>query len=307
MRWAEISVQAVPSVVEPVSSAFTEAGCAGVVVLDPSAVSSDPWAEHAAAFPALASDRCTITGYVPIDDRLDPFLADVRSRLHILRDAGLEVDSELTLGWVEDAAWAEAWKAHFKPLRVGRHFVIKPSWEEWTATPEDRVIELDPGMAFGTGTHETTRLCLQLIEDTVRVGDRVLDWGTGSGILAVGAGLMGARRIVAIDLDPVAVEAAAENAVRNALGETILTSSASIEAVPADPPFDLVIANIVADPIIAGAGELARHLRPGGAAIVSGIIDLREADVVSALEAAGLSIQRTLRDGDWRAFLLTHP
>jgi ribosomal protein L11 methyltransferase len=248
---------------------------------------------------------CTLTGYVPVDDRLDPFLAELRARFDLLRDSGIEVESELTLRSVEDASWAEAWKAHFKPLRVGRHFVIKPSWEEWDAAPDDCVIELDPGMAFGTGTHETTRLCLQLLEDTVATGDRILDWGTGSGILSVGAGLLGASEVIAVDLDPIAVAAAAENAERNGLEAVIKAETASIQSVPAEPPFDLVLANIVADPIIAGAGEIYGHLRPGGQAIVSGIIDHREAQVVAALEAAGLTLHRTLRDQDWRALLLS--
>jgi len=307
MRWAEISVQVVPTSVEAISAAFTEAGCAGVSVVDPCAVSSDPWADcvddPTVPRPAKGS-HCTVTGYVPVDDRLDPFLADLRARFDLLRDAGLPVEDELTLRSVEDESWAEAWKAHFKPLRVGRHFVIKPSWEDWDTGPEDRVIELDPGMAFGTGTHETTRLCLQLLEDTVSAGDRILDWGTGSGILSVGAALLGAAEVAAVDLDPIAVSATAENAERNGLSSVIRVEIASIESVPADPPFDIVIANIVADPIIAGAAQIFAHVRLGGQAIVSGIIDHREGEVVAALCAAGLTLQRTLRDEDWRALLL---
>lgn len=308
MRWAEISIQVIPSSVEAVSAAFTEAGCAGVAVLDPGAASSDPWADCVDAPDAPQPEpgaHCTLTGYVPVDDRLDPFLADLRSRFDLLREAGLEVEQELTLRSVEDASWADAWKAHFKPLRVGRHFVVKPSWEAWDAAPDECVIELDPGMAFGTGTHETTRLSLQLLEDTVAAGDRVLDWGTGSGILAVGAALLGASDVTAVDLDPIAVAAATENAERNGFSGVIHAETAGIQAVPAAPAFDLVLANIVADPIIAGAAEIFRHLRPGGQAIVSGIIDHRESDVVAALVAAGLTLRRTLQDQDWRALLLS--
>lgn len=307
MRWAEISLLTPPAPVEAVSSVFTECGCAGVMVVDPNAVSSDPFAERLVRPDAprlTGSERCTVTGYLPVDDRLEAALDDIQSRLAILVECGLDVSTELTLRTVDDEGWAEAWKSHFKPLRVGSHFVIKPSWESWDAAPEDRIIEIDPGMAFGSGSHETTRLCLTLLEETVQPGERILDWGTGSGILSLGAACLGAREIIAVDLDPVAVRVAAENVERNGLTDVVQTGVASIESVPDDPPFDRVVANIVADPIIAGAAEIRAHLRPGGQAIVSGIIDLREAEVVAALEAAGLRLQRTLKDDDWRAFLV---
>jgi len=307
MRWAEISLLTPPSPVEAVSSVFTECGCAGVMVVDPNAVSSDPFAERLVRpdGPQLSgTEHCTVTGYLPVDDRLEAALDEIQARLAILVECDLDVNTELTLRTVDDAGWAEAWKSFFKPLRVGSHFVIKPSWESWDSAPGDRIIEIDPGMAFGSGSHETTRLCLTLLEDTVQVGERILDWGTGSGILSLGAAGLGAREIVAIDLDPVAVRVAAENVARNGLEAVIRTEVASIESIPSTPPFDRVIANIVADPIIEGAAEIRAHLRPGGQAIVSGIIDLREAEVVAALAAAGLRLLRTLNDDDWRAFLL---
>jgi ribosomal protein L11 methyltransferase len=142
------------------------------------------------------------------------------------------------------------------------------------------------------------------LEETVQPGERVLDWGTGSGILAIGAACLGAREVVAVDLDPLAVQVAAENVGRSPYESVIRTGVGSIELVPTDPPFDRVVANILADPIIAGAAEIAAHLRPGGAVIASGIIDRREAEVVAALEAAGLRLVRTLQDEDWRALLL---
>ena len=185
--------------------------------------------------------------------------------------------------------------------------MVTPSWEPWEAAPGDRIIELDPGMAFGSGTHPTTGLCLRLLEENVPSGARVLDWGTGSGILAVGAALLGAREIVAIDLDPNAVRAAAENAELNGFAERIQVSAASIEALPPEDRFDVVVANIVAAPIIASAGEIRQRVKPGGRVIVSGIIDQREGEVRAALEAAGLTLLTTLAEAEWRALLLEAP
>ncbi len=313
MRWAQITLSADPALVDPVSAVLIEVGCAGVVIEDPSAVTADPFADYAAALepahsPIRLTDEasvCAVSGYLPVDDRLEPALDDLSRRLAILQEAGVPVDPEITLRTVEDSGWAEAWKAYFKPIRVGRHFVVKPSWETWDAQPGDRVIELDPGMAFGSGTHPTTRVCLQLLEVIVLPGDRVLDWGTGSGILSVGAALLGAKEIVAVDLDPTAVSVTQENARLNGITERLVTYAASIEDVPRQPPFDLVIANIVADPIIAGAAEIRAHLREGGHALLSGIIDRREAEVLAAVKDAGLTVLRIEHEEEgWRALVV---
>lgn len=305
MRWAELSLRVPSESVEPVSAVLTEAGCAGVVVDDPSAVSSDPFA--ADERDPRRSGPATVKAYLPVDDRLEAALDSIQTGLQVLRENDLDPGDGLTLRHVDDETWADAWKAFFKPLRVGRRFVVKPSWEAWDAAPEDLIIEIDPGMAFGSGSHPTTRLCLQLLEEHAQPDERVLDWGTGSGILAVGAARMGAAEVRAVDLDPVAVRVAGENVERNGYEDRIRTAVASIEAVPADPPYDRVIANILPDPIIAGAAEIFTHLRPGGEAVISGIVDRRESDVITALEGAGLARERTLAEEDWRAFLFRRP
>jgi ribosomal protein L11 methyltransferase len=305
MRWAEIALRVAPESVEPVSAALTEAGCGGAVIEDPAARSSDPFAEWAAA-PAPAGSPVRVTGYLPVDDRLEPALDRIQAALEILRAEGFQVGDGLTLRTVDDASWAEAWKAHFKPLRVGRRFVVKPTWETWDPAPGDLVLELDPEMAFGSGAHPTTQLCLRLLEQHLQPGARVLDWGTGSGILALAAARLGAAEVLAVDLDPLAARTAAANAARNG-ADVVRTATASIEALPADAGFDWVVANIVADPLIAGAVEVAGRLRPGGRALLSGIIDSREADVRAAFESAGLTLLETAADQEWRALLWRRP
>jgi ribosomal protein L11 methyltransferase len=196
--------------------------------------------------------------------------------------------------------WATAWKAFYKPFRVGRRLVVRPSWEPYAAAPDDCVLELDPGMAFGTGEHPTTRLCLEALEERVRPGDRVLDWGTGSGILAIAAVKLGATWVDARDHDPVAVAAARENARRNEVADRVLVERGDL---PGAAPYDGVVANILAGPILAAAPRLRRLTRPGGWLIASGLTDARVAAVARALQDAGFSPPLTRAAGEWRALI----
>jgi ribosomal protein L11 methyltransferase len=204
---------------------------------------------------------------------------------------------------LSEANWAEAWKAHYTPQRIGKRFLVVPSWlaDEAAAGPEDVVLYLDPGTAFGTGLHPTTRLCLAALEELVRPGDEVLDLGTGSGILAIGAGRLGAGRVVAVDLDPKAAAVAADNAERN--GVAIETLAGELADTPPGR-FDLVVANILAGPIVTLAPALVERLRrPGGRLVVSGILAEQADDVAAALAAAGAEELETRHSGDWVAIV----
>ncbi|CAN5849207.1 50S ribosomal protein L11 methyltransferase [soil metagenome] len=229
----------------------------------------------------------------------------VERDLSHLQAFGLRPIGEVQTRVVHEADWAEAWKQHFPVMRVGRRIVIRPTWREHDAAPEDVVISLDPGMAFGTGLHPTTRLCLAGLEDWAEAGlvkeAGVLDVGCGSGILGIGAGLLGARAVLGVDTDPVAVEATLANASRNGLSGALLARRGSLPlAEPAT--FELVLANLISGLLVDLAAALRDVMRPGGGRLLAGgIFSDREPEVDRAFESVGLKIARRRKEGDWVA------
>ena len=278
MRWAEITIEAGSAAADAVNQCLYTVGCNGVVLRD-------------------SEEPPRVTGYLPVDDRLEIRLEQLQEALIALPAFGvIGAGSELTLRTVEEEDWATAWKAFYKPLRVGRHLVVTPPWESPELGRGDLPLIIDPGMAFGTGYHPTTQLCLIALENYMQPGARVADIGTGSGILAIAAAKLGASSVTATDIDSLAVRIAAENAQANDI--TLITH----EAFPTGQ-FDLIVANILADIIIGLADNFAALAAPQGLFIASGIIDTREADVRMAVEGAGFAPLETRRDGDWVALL----
>jgi ribosomal protein L11 methyltransferase len=220
--------------------------------------------------------------------------------------AAQAAQAELSAQWrselehVVGDAWRDGWKAYFKPLRVGERFVVRPSWEPYEALPADLVITLDPGQAFGTGTHETTQLLLGALSGHVEAGARVLDVGTGSGILAIGACLLGAAHVTAIDMDPLAVSATLENAEANGVSDRIAASDTDVSQV--SERFPLVLANIEARVLVPMAAVLSERVAPGGKLFLSGLL---QPDMERMLAAyAHMRVLKQLEAGDWRALLL---
>ena len=251
------------------------------------------------------SRPATVRAYLPARDRAaaDRAVGAVAEALGHLRAFGLRPIGELRTRLVHEADWAEAWKAYFPVLRVGRRLVIRPTWRRHRREPDDVVLALDPGMAFGTGLHPTTRLCLAALEGLadqgIVAGGRILDVGCGSGILAIAALKLGAASAIGVDTDPIAIEATLANARRNRVVRRLRARQGSL---PSDAPgSDLVLANLIAGVLVPLAPLLRDELRPGGTLVASGIFVDREAEVRTAFEAAGLTVVGRLAEGDWVA------
>jgi ribosomal protein L11 methyltransferase len=205
---------------------------------------------------------------------------------------------------VQEEDWANAWKEHYKPLRIGRHLVVCPAWETVDRRPGDILLRMDPGMAFGTGLHPTTRMCLEVLETRTLSGMDVLDMGTGSGILAIAAARLGARSVLALDTDQVAVESAGENCALNDVAESVVVRRGSLADLEPFHQWDLILANILAPVLIEMLRDgVAAHLRPGGAMVLSGIIEDQTSEVEAALESQGLVLLERLQINDWVALL----
>lgn len=302
--WLELSVEADPEAVEAVSGILARQASGGVSV----EAAWDPVDDGLGAVPR-AGGAAILRAWLP---GIDPAAAEaaigsVRRDLGHLQAFGLRPIGELEVRPVHEEEWASAWKSHFPVLRVGRRLVIRPTWRRHRAAPEDVVLALDPGMAFGTGLHPTTRLCLGGIErwaeEGLLDGARVLDVGCGSGILAIAAARLGARSVHGVDTDPIAVEATLANARRNRVARRVTAGRGSVPLVTRSPatrgPFRLVLANLIASLLSDLADPLAQAIEPGGRMLASGIFIDREAQVVGAFEGAGLRILGRDQETDW--------
>jgi len=298
--WLEMSVEADVEAVEAVSEILGRAAPGGTSV-EPAFELVD----EGLGARLDPSRPATVRAYVPARDRAaaDRAVAEAAESLGHLQAFGLRPIGELRTRIVQEADWADAWKAYFPVMHIGRRLVIRPTWRRHRRAPDDVVLALDPGMAFGTGLHPTTRLCLSAVEGLadrgVLEGARVLDVGCGSGILAIAACKLGAATALGVDTDPIAIEATTANARRNALARRIRAREGSLPSGTA--AFDVVLANLIAGVLVTLAGSRRDELRPGGTLLASGIFVDREADVRGAFEAAGLGVTGRTAEGDWVA------
>ena len=299
LRWVEIATRVDHEAVEAVAELFQRFAHGGVVI----EYATEPGQEIAWDEPAVlaAGELVTVRGYVPRSREGTRRRRQLEEALWHLR--AIWPIEDPTVREVREEDWANAWKEHFFAHRVGERLIIKPSWREFQAGPDDLVVTLDPGMAFGTGLHPTTKLCLVALEKLVKGGESVLDVGTGSGILSIAAARLGAASVAAFDVDEVAVSAATANVAANSLEAAIAVGLGSAGDAPAGATYDLVVANIIARVIVDLAADLAARVRPGGRLVASGILEPRVAEVSAALQAAGLEVVDELSEADWQALV----
>ncbi len=239
--------------------------------------------------------------YVPEERNPADDVAFIRERL-----GASGIKFEITLSGMKEEDWANSWKKYFKPIRIGRRLVVVPTWEKYEPKDGDIILNMDPGMAFGSGTHETTRLCATLLEDHMKKGAKVLDVGTGSGILAIAASKLGAEAVYAYDIDPVAVRVAEENCAENGCNNIKCGISDLLAGVKKlDCGYDFISANIVADIIVRMAPDISKYMKKGGLLAVSGVIDTQSERVQKALCDGGLSLVKLTAENDWNAMLFT--
>ena len=308
MDWMEYTILTTTEASELIAQVLLDAGSAGTMIEDKNDVAANQrpegqWDIIDEAIAQRIGDDVKVTGYFEVDGRLNDRLAFIEGELRRLRgmDLGMDLGKLTTLRHdVAEQDWTESWKAAFKPFRLGEHMIVKPSWEAVETRPGDHIIEIDPGMAFGTGTHETTGMCVKLVEKYVKAGDRVIDIGTGTGILAIAAAHMGAKPVLATDLDAVAVRVAAENVKINGFEGVIDVRCGDLLDVVRESG-DVVIANIISDVIVMLAAPVRARIVDGGIFICSGISVERRQDVLDALAAANYELLDDLTEGEWCA------
>ncbi len=307
MKWAEISIRTTHEATELIAEIFHDLGASGVVIEDPELVNtyrnSGIW-DYTDIPEATNTEVVTVKAYLPMDEELDDKLRAFEKEVDALAVHNIDKGTgDISCSEIQDEDWANNWKTYFHTEKIGDIIVIKPSWEEYTASPDDIVIELDPGMAFGTGTHPTTSMCIRILEEIVTGGMKIFDVGTGSGVLAIAAAKLGATEVTAVDFDPVAVTVASENVAINHANSIISVGRGDLLK-GVEGKADIVIANIIADIIILLLDDIPNKLKIGGTMIASGIIADRLGDVTEAVIAHGLLVDRVLEEGGWAAMVI---
>ena len=310
MNWTEVKIYTTTAGIDPLTGSMLDLGLQGFMIEDAQDFDeflhdTTPHWDYVdqAVMEKMKDCETCVTIYVADNPQGMEELMQVRqilARLKAQNPDGKYGRLELEMKDVDEEDWSNAWKKYYHPVQVGEHLVVCPSWEAYDRQPDDVVLTLNPGMAFGTGTHDTTRLCMELLEKYITPQDTVLDVGCGSGILAITAALLGANKIIGCDIDEVAVKVAGENAALNGVQDRIAFHQGNLTS-QVEGSFQIICANIVADVIIRLSEDAGRYLAKDGIFITSGIIDTREQDVLNALEQNGFQVIERRTSGGWVA------
>lgn len=306
MNWAEVQIKTTPKYEELISSILYDVGATGLAIEDPRDIlelsqSPESWAFIDPDLINVESDDIVIKAYFSEAEDLDNIVQEIKYKIRnnpILKEA----QPEVTVTMVDDEDFAQNWKKYYKPTKIGERIVIKPTWEAYTPEEGDILVELDPGMAFGTGTHETTILCTEALERYVKQGDIVYDIGCGSGILSIVAAKLGAEKVVGVDLDEVCIKVSNENIIINQVEDIIEVKKGNLLDV-VEGKANIIVSNIIAEIIVEMIKDLKLHLEDKGIFITSGIIEEKIPMVEKALLENGFKILETKQKNEWALIL----
>lgn len=302
MKWTEVQIKTVSKNEDLISNILYDVGAAGLAIEDPNDIieleqSEISWDFIDENLSNLLEDEVIIKAYFPNDEYLDKIVDNLQNQ--IKRNSLIDdKDILITLTLLDDDDWAESWKKYYKPFKIGPNIVIKPSWESVEIEDGNILIELDPGMAFGTGTHETTWMCTEAIEKYIKKGDTLYDIGCGSGILSIAAVKLGAGKVVGVDLDPVSVKTSRENILINHVEDKIEIREGDLLEV-VDEKADIIVSNIIAEVIAKMSLDLKDYIKDRGIFIASGIILAKISLVEDALKESGFEILEVVRKNEW--------
>lgn len=308
MKWSEIGILTTNEAIEPISHILHEAGASGVVIEDPFELVKEREDQFGEIYQLNPDDYpeegVIIKAYLPVNSFLGETVEEIKSAINNLIIYNIDIGkNRVTLSEVNEEEWATAWKKYYNPVKISEKFTIVPTWEEYTPVHSDElIIELDPGMAFGTGTHPTTVLCIQALERTVKNGDQIVDVGTGSGVLSIAAAKLGAEKITALDLDDVAVNVARLNVKLNKV-QNVVTVRQNNLLDGIEQPADIVVANILAEVILRFVDDASKIVKKGGYFITSGIIQQKKDEVRNAIVNSGFMIEEIITMEDWVAII----
>lgn len=306
MKWFEIKITTSSEAVEAVSGILYDSGVTGVVIEDPndpifSSKSSGDWDYFDPSVVKFSSDHAVVKGYLPESEELNDQVEMIREKVHSLAAHAIDFGpGTVSSTEIFEEDWANEWRKYYKPKRVTERLTVKPTWEPYTGADNEIIVEMDPGGAFGTGTHETTMMCMAQLDKTVTPGCSVYDIGCGSGILGITAVKLGAGRVLAVDNDPAATSATLENAQVNGVADRLEIIQGNLLD-QAHGPADIIVANIIADVIILLARHIHRFMHAESVFISSGILTERKQEVLNALDLNGLQVLEVQEMGEWCA------
>lgn len=308
MKWAEITIKTTTEAVEAITNILYEQNVGGVSIEDPKDFKFQKKNEYDWDFVEeeifnSGYDGVIIKTYITEERDVTEDVNLIKEKIQGLKEFGIDIgDAIVELSQVDEEDWANEWKNYYKPTKIGKNVVVKPTWEEYEEQSGDLIIELDPGMAFGTGTHETTTMCIQQLENYVKKDSKVFDIGCGSGILSIAAAKLGAKEVVAVDLDEVAVKVSRENIELNNVEDKVVALHGNLTEVIKDKA-DIVVANIIADIIKILAKDVANFMKEDAVFISSGIIHAKVDEVKESLIENGFEIVEVQTLGEWNAIV----